>query len=83
MIQAVAAGLLALLLPSVTQPDAREQLAALMVHPLLKSPPGVVSGNVTCGVQDRAGNIWFTGGRGVYRFRSPTSPPTTACATTT
>ena len=68
MTLAVAAGLLACVLPSVAQPDVREQHAAPKVHPRLKSPPGMVSGNVTCRVQDRAGNIWFTGGRGVYRF---------------
>ncbi len=30
---------------------------------------GVTSGNITCELQDRDGNLWFsTGGEGVYRF---------------
>lgn len=30
---------------------------------------GVVSGNVGCELQDKAGNLWFsTGGEGVYRY---------------
>lgn len=38
-------------------------------RPKMVRTQGVVSGNVSCDLQDRAGNIWFsTGGEGVYRY---------------
>ena len=38
-------------------------------HPKMIRTQGIVSGNVYCELQDRAGNIWFsTSGEGVYRY---------------
>ncbi len=38
-------------------------------NPKIVKPPVLVSGNIGCGIQDRAGNLWFgTGGAGVYRY---------------
>jgi ligand-binding sensor domain-containing protein len=38
-------------------------------QPKLIRTQGVVSGNVHCNLQDKAGNIWFsTSGEGVYRY---------------
>ena len=38
-------------------------------QPKIVRTQGVTSGNITCELQDRDGNLWFsTGGEGVYRF---------------
>ena len=38
-------------------------------HPKIVRTQGATSGNITCELQDRDGNLWFsTGGEGVYRF---------------
>lgn len=38
-------------------------------QPKMKRTQGVMSGNVGCELQDKAGNLWFsTSGEGVYRF---------------
>lgn len=38
-------------------------------QPKMIRTQGVLSGNVGCELQDKAGNIWFsTSGEGVYRF---------------
>lgn len=38
-------------------------------QPKMKRTQGIVSGNVGCELQDKAGNLWFsTSGEGVYRF---------------
>jgi ligand-binding sensor domain-containing protein len=38
-------------------------------HPKIIRTQGATSGNLTCELQDRVGNLWFsTGGEGVYRF---------------
>lgn len=38
-------------------------------HPKMIRTQGIVSGNVYCELQDKAGNIWFsTSGEGVYRY---------------
>ena len=38
-------------------------------QPKIVGTQGVTSGNITCELEDRDGNLWFsTGGEGVYRF---------------
>jgi ligand-binding sensor domain-containing protein len=38
-------------------------------HPKIVRTQGATTGNLTCELQDRDGNLWFsTGGEGVYRF---------------
>ena len=38
-------------------------------HPKIVRTQGATSGNLTCELQDRDGNLWFsTGGEGIYRF---------------
>jgi len=38
-------------------------------HPMMTRTQGVSSGNITCELQDREGNLWFsTSGEGIYRF---------------
>ncbi len=38
-------------------------------HPMIIRTQGATSGNITCELQDRDGNLWFsTSGEGVYRY---------------
>jgi ligand-binding sensor domain-containing protein len=46
-----------------------EQKTNVGGQPKIIRTQGIVSGNVHCNLQDKAGNIWFsTSGEGVYRY---------------
>jgi ligand-binding sensor domain-containing protein len=57
--------------PKQSEPTNRlnEAKKTTVGQPKMIRTQGMVSGNVGCELQDKAGNLWFsTGGEGVYRF---------------
>lgn len=52
-----------------TNENTQQQTSIEGDQPKIVRTQGVASGNITCELQDRDGNLWFsTGGEGVYRF---------------